>query len=239
MSPTDIEARLAALDRADAFAAVRFDDAAPLTGRIAVLPSAFNPPTLAHLHLLEQALELDGITGAAAMLSTRNVSKGVVGASLSARVAMLLEARTEAAWMAALAVSAARLVDQAAALSAAFPGADFDFVVGHDTLVRLFDPVYYGTEDVMARELEPFFARHRVIAANRGDAGIDEVHAVIRERGERWASSFIPLEIDEAPASLSSTGAREAASQGRSPAAVPAPVRAYIETHRLYRTADS
>ena len=61
-------------------------------GRVAVLPSAFNPPTIAHLHLLEQALRVEGVTLAAAMLSTRNVAKGVVGAGLADRVGMLLAA---------------------------------------------------------------------------------------------------------------------------------------------------
>lgn len=224
--------RLDALDSAPEFAVARFDDAHPLTGRVAVLPSAFNPPTLAHLHLLERALCVAGVTGAAAMLSTKNVAKGVVGATLTQRVEMLLAARDEAPWMAVLAANAARLVDQAAALASAFPGVEADFVVGFDTLVRLFDPIYYEEMDA---ELEPFFAHHRVIAVNRGTTTIGDVDMFVSRSAARFRERVLSIEIAEHPASVSSTAAREAAASGRSPAEVPASVRSYIQSRDLYR----
>lgn len=216
-------------------AAVRFDATQPLSGRVAVLPSAFNPPTIAHLHLLERALAVTGVTQAAALLSTRNVAKGVVGAGLADRVGMLMAAREEADWLAVLAVNAARLVDQAAALTAGFPGAEFDFIVGFDTLVRLFDRVYY---DEMERELAPFFARHRVIATNRGDADIEQVRAFVKTDAGAFAERIIAVEIDERAASLSSTAAREAAAVGNDVDHVPDAVLAYIRRRRLYVGAD-
>ncbi len=231
MELTETEERLRAIDLEFAPAVTRFDAANAFAGRVAVLPSAFNPPTIAHLHMLERALEMDGVTLAAAMLSTRNVAKGVVGASLADRVGMLLAAREEAGWLAVLAVNAARLVDQAAALTTAFPHADFDFVVGFDTLVRLFDRMYY---DEMERELEPFFARHRVIAANRGEAGIERVREFVEAEAGPFGSRIVALEIDERPASLSSTAAREAVTAGIEPGDVPAAVLAYIKRRRLY-----
>lgn len=236
MSLQRIADELAAIDSAEKPRVVRFDGAATLVGRVAVLPSAFNPPTRAHLQLLETALDLPDVTGAAAMLSTRNVAKSVVGASLADRVGMLLAVREERAWLSVLAVNAARLVDQAAALRQAFPGARFDFVVGFDTLTRLFDPKYY--ED-MHRELSPFFTSHRVIAANRGAAGIADVVRFVAAAGGPFANCIVPVEIDEDPASLSSTAAREALASQRTPREVPESVVEYIRGRDLYRGAVS
>ena len=70
MELTETEERLRAIDLEFAPAVTRFDAANSFAGRVAVLPSAFNPPTIAHLHMLERALEMDGVTLAAAMLST-------------------------------------------------------------------------------------------------------------------------------------------------------------------------
>lgn len=209
----------------------RFDDGKPLHGRIAVLPSAFNPPTLAHLHLLEVAGALADVDACAALLSTRNVAKDVFGASLGHRVGMLLAARETAPEMSVLAVNAAVLADQAEALDRAFPGASFDFVVGYDTLIRLFDPVYY--ED-MPTQLAGFFEHHRVIATNRGEAGIAKVREFVLSSTEPFSKRILTLEIAEAPASLSSTAARNAIASGDLPP-VPPGVHRYIRDHHLYR----
>jgi nicotinic acid mononucleotide adenylyltransferase len=229
---TETEEWLRSIDLSLAPAVARFDAVEALTGRIAVLPSAFNPPTIAHLHLLEQALDVEGVTAAAAMLSTRNVAKGVVGAGLADRVGMLLAAREDANWLVVLAVNAARLVDQAAALTEAYPGAEFDFVVGFDTLVRLFDRVYYNE---MELELEPFFARHRVIATNRADAGIERVREFVKAEAGPFQSRIVAIEIDEGPASMSSTAAREAVANGLPPGEAPSSVLAYIKRRGLYQ----
>src|SRR6185437_10745724 len=121
------------------------------------------PPTLAHLHLLETAAALEPGGRPAALLSTRNVAKGVFGAALADRVGMLLAMHAIHPALGVLATNAARLVEQARALRAEFEDAQFDFVVGHDTLVRLFDAVYYTD---MQAGLGEFFAHHRVIATN-------------------------------------------------------------------------
>lgn len=213
-------------------AAARLDASKQFSGRVAVLPSAFNPPTLAHLHLLQRAQALEGMTGAAAMLSTRNVDKGLYGAPLSARVGMLLAARDEYGWLGVLAVNAARLVDQGEALRAAFPEAGFDFVVGFDTLVRLFDRKYYGE---MERELEPFFVEHRVIATNRSEDRIEAVEAFIERSAGAFAERIVALEIDEEPAAMSSSAVRRALEEGGDALHLPRSVREYIERRGLYR----
>src|SRR2546421_8179573 len=90
-----IEACLAAFPAPPDFAARRFDDGPPLAGSVAVLPSAYNPPTRAHFGLLELARDASRADGAMALLSTYNVDKQLHGAPLAERLAMLLAARDD------------------------------------------------------------------------------------------------------------------------------------------------
>lgn len=236
MTDPALGALLADLDLQPGPSVVRFDRGRRFRGRLAFLPSAYNPPTLAHIHLLEAALEVDGVEHIAAMLTTRNVAKDVFGASLPDRVAMLLELHQERRELAVLAANAARIVDQAAALSAAFDGVGIDAIVGFDTLERLFDPGYYSD---MERELAPFFERHRVIATNRGSHGIRDVEGWVRAHAGEFAGRIIMREIDAYPAALSSTLVRERVAVGAGELPVTPAVRRYILERGLYRPAST
>ncbi len=200
---------------------------------MAVLPAAFNPPTLAHAHLLALAAGEPGIDLAAVLLTTRNVDKDLHGATLAQRVEMLL-ALAAAQPLAVLAANQARLADQSLALTTCFPGVEFDFVVGYDTLVRLFDERYYAD---MTAELAPFFARHRLIATNRSHHTIDELRLFVESHplAQACATRILIRQLDDEPASYSSTAARNHAASGDDLPQVPPPVARYIQTHRLYR----
>ena len=199
--------RLAALHEQPAYRAERFDDGQPLPDHVAVLPSAFNPPTRAHLGLLELPLQEEGIEAAVALLSTNNVDKSLFGAPLSHKVGMLLSLAEKREWLAVMATNAARLFDQGMALRFAFPKTKFDFVVGYDTLVRLFDSKYY--EDMDAA-LDSFFAEHRVIATNRAQATTDTVRDYLEQSSvRRWALNVLVRQLPESHRWLSSTETRE------------------------------
>ena len=223
---------LTALHAAEGPSVTRFDAGPAFEGRIAVLPSAFNPPTLAHAHLLTAAASLEGLSGVAALLSTRNVDKGLVGAPLAHRIGMLLAEQRAWPSLAVLATNAARLVDQGAALGQRFQGAEFDFIVGYDTLVRLFDGRYYTDMPV---ELARFFAHHRVIAANRADVTIAQVAEFIAVAGGAFADRILTLQIAGGPAALSSTQAREAVASQSTSEALSDAVARYVAEHGLYR----
>ena len=210
----------------------RFDAGAQPSAGFVVLPSAFNPPTLAHLALLALGAEATG-TQPAAMLTTKNVAKGIHGASLPHRVGMLLAAHETHTDLAVLVANAARFVDQAVALRLSFPRAQVDFVAGYDTLVRIFDPGYYTD---MESELEAFFAAHRLVVTNRGDVTMDEVDRLVASDPVRpFAARILVCELDARMAAMSSTGARDAAPGDAHDDHVPEPVARYIRTHRLYR----
>ncbi len=232
MSIAAIAVHLAKLHESAGFRAARFDAGEPFAGRVAVLPSAFNPPTRAHLGLLDIARATEGITGTAALLTTNNVDKSLFGAPLSHRVGMLLAAHEENPGLAVLGTNAARLVDQGEALAIAFSGIMFDFVVGFDTLIRVFDAKYY--ED-MPRTLDRFFERHRLIATNRAQATVEAVQDYLREPLVRdFGHRIVVRELDAGHAALSSTQARAAHSSGEDSDALTPAVAAYIREHRLY-----
>jgi nicotinic acid mononucleotide adenylyltransferase len=195
-----------------------------------VLPSAFNPPTRAHLGLLRAGAGATGATPAA-LLTTRNVAKGIEGAPLSHRVAMLLATHDEIPGLEVLVANAARFVDQARALRAAFPGRAIDFVAGYDTLVRIFDGRYY--EDMEA-DLDEFFAHHRLVAANRGEQDLEAILRFLGQVSPGHASRVIPVEIPDDEAVLSSTLARTRPDERQR--IVPAAVAAHIERFGLYDT---
>lgn len=226
-----IELALTGLDAEEAPAAARFDDGPPPAGRLVVLPSAFNPPTLAHLHLLREARAAAAADRSIALLTTRNVDKGIYGAPLAHRIGMLLALQRESPDLAVAASNQARIADQALALETLFPAATIDFVVGFDTLERLFSPRYY---DDVERELESFFSRHRVLAANRGETDADAVARWCDEHSGRFRDRVEVLEIGEAAASVSSTQAREAERTEDASHVLPPPVRRYIAEHHLY-----
>lgn len=235
MTLAEIAVRLAALHDSPGYRATRFDDGPPFTGRVAVLPSAFNPPTMAHAALLDLGRTVEGVTASAALLTTNNVDKSIFGAPLAHRVGMLLALR-QAHGCAVLASNAARLVDQGEALMLTFPDVAFDFLVGFDTLVRVFDAKYY--EDMPAT-LARFFDAHRLIATNRAQATIETVQAYLEQPLVRdYAARIVVRELDERRAHVSSTEARRAVTRGAPPPALAPEVAAYIHAHGLYGDSD-
>lgn len=136
--------------------------------------------------------------------------------------------------MAVLATNQARLADQSRALDASLPGVEFDFVVGYDTLVRLFDERYYSDMDA---ELVPFFARHRLIATNRAHHTLKEVRRFVQDHPTACAHAprILIRQLEDEPASYSSSASRDHAASGDDLPQLPPPVAAYIRRHNLYR----
>ena len=174
---------------------------------------------------------MDGVERIAAMLTTRNVAKGIYGASLADRVGMLLALQRTRPEVAVVASNMARIMDQAEALSRQTAAGEVDAIVGFDTLERLFDPKYY---DDMERELERFFQRHRVIAANRGRESAERVAEWVRRNAAPFERRILVREIEPEAAEVSSTEAREKAAANVDEMPVAEPVREYIQERGLY-----
>lgn len=227
--------RLASLARSEAPAVTRFDAAGGLQGGWAVLPSAFNPPTRAHLRLLDLAQGVAGVEGGAALLTTRNVAKGVEGAALEDRIGMLLATRESRPGLAVLGANQARIVDQAAGLREAWPEASFDFVLGYDTLIRLFDEQYY--DGPMDDVLDPFFERHRVIAATRGEVTEGEMLEWVEAQAARYTARIVTVALDPEHGRIASSDIRARIEAGEGSDDLPEGVADYIRERGLYEGA--
>lgn len=236
MRLAELAAALARLDAFPAPAILRLDASQPLTGRAVVLPAAFNPPTAAHIALLRVAMGATGAGAAVALLSTRNADKPLVGAPLHHRAGMLLALTAGQPNLAAAATNAALLAEQGTALRRAYPDAAVDFVVGYDTLVRIFEPRYYERTDMTA-VLDEFFAAHRLLAAERGPGTREAIEEILAGPGRRWRHRVLVLELPAWVSAVSSTEVRIRRARGFPTAGVPPAVARYILRHRLYRDA--
>ncbi|TLD30479.1 hypothetical protein PspLS_02675 [Pyricularia sp. CBS 133598] len=135
------------------------------------------------------------------------------------------------------------------------------FLIGYDTLIRLFDPKYYSrTENGevvngIREALSPLFGRARTRLTLRADADwgvreeqlayLDEItHGDALEQAgglKEWASRIDVAEAGDAQGVVSSTSAREAAAGGdwaRLRELVPPRVAAWVQDERLYQESE-
>ncbi|MFQ5342133.1 MAG: nicotinamide-nucleotide amidohydrolase family protein [Anaerolineae bacterium] len=188
---------------------------APIGRRLGVLSSAFNPLTSAHVRMARLAMQEYRLAEVMLELSKVNVDKRVYGASLAERLWMLerfVEGRPR---FSVAMCSHARFIDKARAIRAAVADdIDLYFIVGYDTLVRVFDPKYYHN---LSAELGELFDQSQFIAANRGEHSLADVEEFLEQPAYRSFTNKIHLiELDAFHASLSSTQVRELVEQGES-----------------------
>ncbi len=183
--------------------------------RLGVLSSAFNPLTEAHAKMAELALREYQLGEVMLELSKMNVDKRVYGASLAERLWMLKHFVASRPALSVGLCSHARFIDKAKAIREVYPeGTDIYFIVGYDTLVRVFDPKYYDDLDA---ELQELFEEAQFIAANRGQQTLDDVEAFLERPVCRpYADKVHLIELDSFHATLSSTLGRERLAEGES-----------------------
>jgi nicotinamide-nucleotide adenylyltransferase len=172
------------------------------TTRIAILDSSFNPPTKAHLKLLENSIinynnnSQNFIFHASLLLySINNVDKitSSSDAKLIDRLIMMKilasciinsQKSNNNSLLQNLAVGVttqARFIDKANAIHSSFNNNSNNnsnnnislyFIMGFDTIIRLFNPNYYND---IKKELGEFFTKNYIICANRDGHNNDEI----------------------------------------------------------------
>lgn len=204
-------------------------------GRLVVMDASFNPMTVAHEAMLNRASESFRAGEALLLLSHANVDKPIYGASLAQRLAMLEHYAKPYPNISVAGCSHARFVDKASALRLLYPeSTELCFVVGYDTLLRIFDPRYYSN---LADELAALFDSARVIAANRDN--IDREAMRTLEKSPEFAAfsdriRFITL--DGAHPRISSTEVRAHINRGAAVRhLVPSRIADAIDALDLYR----
>ena len=203
-------------------------------GSLGILDASFNPMTLAHEQMIEGARGLLDFDEVLLLLSSANVDKGVFGADLGQRLAMLLSYAEHAEGLSVAGCSHARFVDKCEALGPLYPdGTELTFLIGSDTLIRLFAPRYYTD---MALELDRLFSAARFVVAGRGDVETSEMQSLVDRNARRdYAGRIHFISLDPACAAMSSTQVRDRRSQGRPISdLVPVVIERGIDSMNLY-----
>lgn len=191
---------------------------APAVGvrSLAVLPGAFNPPTLAHLELA-RAARARGFDLVLFSLGTRTIDKEAsLGLSVEERLHLLDELSAPEERLGVLVQNRGLYVDQAAAIRAALPSvAELGFVVGTDKIAQIFESRYY---DDLGTALDRLFSRARLVVAARGDfdpAALDRL--LDRPEARPYVGRIGSLDLGERWRDLSATRVRERLARGEVP----------------------
>ena len=181
--------------------------------RLGIFSGSFNPLTLAHTKMIEDTIaeyELDELL---LLLAKANVDKTVFGLPLAARL-LTLKRYTKNREKFSVGVSShGRYIDKVTALKVILPPeTEFHFIVGYDTLVRIFDPKYYTD---FHTELEEFFVDARFIVANRAEADVETIASFMDQPEIRQYTPYVScLLLPDVYAYMSSTEVRELLKRG-------------------------
>jgi nicotinic acid mononucleotide adenylyltransferase len=133
--------------------------------------------TTAHTGLIEEASRLLPPREILLLLATANVDKGGEGLPLERRFDLLLRFAESRSNVSVAAVAHGRFVDKMEAIRAAYPSdTRLIFLLGFDTLVRLFDPKYYTDREASLTRL---FDRSECIVANRVADTLSDIEAFV------------------------------------------------------------
>ena len=201
--------------------------AAPESRALAVLPGAFNPPTLAHVELARAARGrgFDVLFS----LSTHTIDKqDSPGLTLEERLHLLAEMAAAGDRFGVVLQNRGLYAEQAEALRRSFPAVEtLAFVVGMDKVGQIFAPRYYADlEDSLAA----LFGHARLLVAARAELDRSHLSRLLeREPARRFADRIEWLELDPRWREVSATAVRKRLARGDTPAEwLPEPVERYL-----------
>lgn len=183
--------------------------------RLGAFSGSFNPLTRAHVRIIEQAMAEHVLDEVVLVLAKVNVDKReLFGASLPERLWMLKRFAAKRPQLSVAASSHGRFVDKVKALRAVYPeGTGIYFIVGFDTLVRVFDRKYYLDPEAELREL---FSHSQFIVANRGESSVPDIRRWLERPACRpFATRIHPIKLDRFHAHISATRIRARIAQGQ------------------------
>ena len=181
--------------------------------KLGIFSGSFNPLTLAHTRMVEDTVAKYELDELLLLLAKANVDKAVFGLPLAARL-LTVKKYAESRQAFSVGVSShGRYIDKVTALKSIFPlETEFHFIVGYDTLVRIFDTKYYT--DFHA-ELQALFVSARFIVANRAEADIQTIASFMAQPEIRQYASYVSsIPLPDVYAYMSSTQVRELLARG-------------------------
>ncbi len=202
---------------------------------VGVFPSSFNPITEGHMAILQGAAEIRAFMEILLVLDTRAMDKEIFGATLVDRLLMVQVMFGDRPNFSVGVINRGLFFDKAEALKELYPrGTDINFIVGYDTLSRVFDPKYYEDRE---GALDRLFASCTFMVANRGDNGRKAVQRIMASaENMRFKDKVHFFEIPNHLANISSSRVRQRVMEGKPfDRLVPAKVSEFIEKVKLYK----
>jgi len=198
-------------------------------GTLLCLSASFNPMTTAHAGLIREASRVYSPGEVLLLLAVANVDKAVRGLPLTARLDLLRRFAESRPTFSVAAVGHGRFVDKMNAILSAYPaGTRLVFLLGFDTLVRLFDPKYYThPTDALSR----LFEGSECVVANRDPEPPEAIAAFLaRADVAPFAHRIRVIRLSADLAAVSATDVRARLAQGEPVAGlVPPEIQAPLE----------
>jgi len=216
--------------------------AEPTGSRLGVFASSFNPPTIAHLELMNRAAEAFSLDEILALAGNANADKLDYECALENRLAMLMLAFADQPRTSIGLSSRAFYVDMIEALERVYPReTDLHFIVGFDTFERVLDlegrytERYYRRFNSRIEVLQHVFGHARLIVAGRSGAGLDSVTRLVEREPVLPPERVLYLDFPDDLGQLSATAVREDRRAGKPiTGLVPPAIEEYIQKHGLY-----
>ena len=182
-------------------------------GILLCLSASFNPLTAAHVWLVREASRMVSPDEVLLLLAKSNVDKAVSGFPLESRLSLLARFVETRPTFSVAACSHGRFVDKAEAIRAHYAaGTRVTFIVGFDTLVRLFDRKYYADRDTA---LTALFEASDFIAANRAPDPPEAVTSFLARRDVApYAHRIRVIQLPPEIAAISATQVRTRLARG-------------------------
>jgi len=182
-------------------------------GHLLCLSASFNPLTVAHLWLIQEASGIFSPDEVLLILARTNVDKPVEGFPLERRLSLLARFAESRPTFSVAACSHGRFVDKVEAIQRHYPSETrLAFIVGFDTLVRLFDPKYYAD---LNTSLSALFGASEFIAANRAPDPPEAVAFFLaRPEVAPYAHRIRMIQLPESIAAMSATEVRARLARG-------------------------
>ena len=152
-------------------------------GRPRIFPASFNPPTLAHLALIKEAMKQGRLDEILILLDIQAMDKEPVGAAFEDRLTMLKKAFGRDPKVSIGLSNRGLFLEKIKPLRTLYPyPVSFFFIVGFDTIVRVMDKKYYPKPK---KSLDELFDRSHFLVANRENDEKKEFEKFFNRKGNR------------------------------------------------------